>query len=235
MKILSIDTSGQQATAAIIDDNITISEILLNARTGENSWTHSEILMPGIDSMINLTGITKSSIDYIAYTSGPGSFTGLRIGASTALGLARGLNKPVIPVPTLSALAYNIPQGIVMPMMDARRSQVYFAIYNNGKLLTEYLAATIKEAVQVLESTTNTQGEIFVLGDCADANKEEILINIPNAVFVKQNLNRVRGSSVGLWAYENLDKAQNPSDNIDIMYIRAPQAIRDKEAALTHD
>ncbi|MCL1788471.1 MAG: tRNA (adenosine(37)-N6)-threonylcarbamoyltransferase complex dimerization subunit type 1 TsaB, partial [Defluviitaleaceae bacterium] len=125
MKILSIDTSGLQAGAAIVDDHVTIGEITLNARTGEKSWSHSEILMPGIHQLFKLTGICQHQIDYVAYTNGPGSFTGLRIGAATALGLAKGMGKPAISVPTLDALAYNMlgagGSGLVVPMMDARR------------------------------------------------------------------------------------------------------------------
>jgi len=227
VKILSIDTSGQQATAAIIDNYITVGEILLNARTGEKSWTHSEILMPGINSMFSLTGLGTKDIDYIAYTSGPGSFTGLRIGASTALGLARGLGKPVIAVPTLDALAYNVPVGNILPMMDARRGQVYFAVYDGVKRVTDYLAQPVSEAIDVLKNSIPQGENVFFLGDGADAYKNEICEKFPTALFVKQNLNRVRASSIGVWALENLDKAQDASDNVEILYVRAPQAVRD--------
>lgn len=227
MKILSIDTSGQQAAAAIIDNYITIGEILLNARTGERSWTHSEILMPGIDRLFNLTGLHIKDVDYIAYTSGPGSFTGLRIGASTALGLARGLDKPVIAVPTLDALAYNVPTGTMMPMMDARRGQVYFAVFDGVKRMTDYLALPVNEAIEVLEQTMPSNKNVFFVGDGADAYKDDICKKYPNAQFVKQNLNRVRASSVGVWALEHLEKAQKASDDVDILYVRAPQAVRD--------
>ena len=228
MRILGIDTSGQQATAAIVDNYITIGEILLNARTGEKSWTHSEILMPGIDSMFNLTGLGIKDIDYVAYTNGPGSFTGLRIGASTALGLARGLNKPVIAVPTLDALAYNIPMdsGQIVPMMDARRGQVYFAVYCDGKRITDYEALPVSEVLTKL----NISKPVIFLGDGADSYREEIVEKLPTAQFVKQNLNRIKASSVAVRALENLEKAQSPSDNVEISYIRAPQAVREAEA-----
>ena len=229
MNVLAIDTSGQQACAAIVDNYITIGEILLNARTGEKSWTHSEILMPGIDSMLKLTGLCMTDVDCLAYTSGPGSFTGLRIGASTALGLARGLNKPIIAVPTLDALAYNglIDNGVVVPMMDARRGQVYFAVYNGKNRVTDYSVLSVDEAMDVLESITVRVANIVFLGDGADAYREEILARMPTAQFAKQNLNRLRASSVGTWAWENFDKVKKPSDAADILYVRAPQAVSD--------
>ena len=230
MKILGIDTSGQQATAAIVDSYITIGEIMLNARTGEKSWTHSEILMPGIESMFNLTGLSIDSMDYIAYTNGPGSFTGLRIGASTALGLAHGLNKPVIAVPTLEALAYNISDRVeqIVPMMDARRSQVYFAVYQSdkksAKKIVEDDALPISDVIEKLDKTKPT---IFI-GDGADENRTAILELFPGAMFAPQNMNRVRGASVALWAMHHINTARAAADNVEISYIRAPQAVREK-------
>jgi len=237
MKILAIDTSGQQAGAAILDDYIIIGETLLNARTGEKSWTHSEILMPGIDQLFKLTGIDKYNIDYIAYTSGPGSFTGLRIGASTALGLASGLNKPSIPVPTLDSLAYNMlgagSNGLVVPMMDARRGQVYSAIYRQcegGTLvrITDYMALPVEEMILKIEDKF-THNNVLLLGDGVCANKDIIKTALPQAIFASQNNNRQRASSAAVWAFEQIKAGYTSSDNIDILYVRAPQAIQDKK------
>ena len=236
MKVLAIDTSGQQAGAAIIDNYITIGEVQLNARTGEKSWTHSEILMPGIDSMFKLTGLRVEDIDYVAYTSGPGSFTGLRIGASTALGLARGLNKPAIAVPTLDSLAYNVigALGLVVPMMDARRNQVYFAAFVGEERVTDYLALPVNEAMSAVGKLVSERNlpNVILLGDGADAYRDEILQNSPNVKlnFAKPNLNRQRASSVGLWALEHLENAASPIAEAEIMYVRAPQAVRDATA-----
>jgi len=230
VKILAIDTSGQHAGAAIVDNYITIGEISFNARTGEKSWTHSEILTPGINQLFALTGIRKHEIDYIAYTNGPGSFTGLRIGASTALGLARGLNKPTIPVPTLDALAYNVlglqNSGVVVPMLDARRGQVYSAIYTqeNGRM-TDYLALPVEELLaKVLDSSLVT-----VLGDGASEYASIISTALPNAIFAKQNNNRQRASSVALCAMELIATGFVPNDNVNILYVRAPQAVQQKK------
>jgi len=231
MKILAIDTSGQQANVAIIDDYIIIGEILLNARTGEKSWTHSEILMPGIDQLFKLTGVNMHHIDYIAYTSGPGSFTGLRIGASTALGLASGLNKPAIPVPTLDSLAYNMlgtgSNGLVVPMMDARRGQVYSAVYQQSQggtltRTTDYMALPIEEMIAKINSES-----VILLGDGVCAYKEVIKTTLPYAIFAPPNNNRQRASSAAVWALEQIKAGYTPNDNVDILYVRAPQAVQD--------
>ncbi|MCL2286176.1 MAG: tRNA (adenosine(37)-N6)-threonylcarbamoyltransferase complex dimerization subunit type 1 TsaB [Firmicutes bacterium] len=238
MKILAIDTSGQEAGAAIIDDYIIIGEILLNARTGEKSWTHSEILMPGIDQLFSLTGINMEQIDYVAYTSGPGSFTGLRIGASTALGLAKGLNIPTIPVPTLCSLAYNMlgtgNDGLVIPMMDARRGQVYSAVYRQGEggtltRTTDYMALPVDELlaqIQLVRKSDQLKNVIF-LGDGAQAYNETIKTALPYAIFAPPNNNRQRASSAAVWALEQIKAGYTQSNTVDILYVRAPQAVQD--------
>jgi len=242
VKILAIDTSGQQATAAIVSEYITIGEVLLNARTGEKAWTHSEILMPGIDQLFSLTRLRPEEIDYVAYTCGPGSFTGLRIGAATALGMARALDIQAIPVPTLDALAYNVVgirnNGFVIPMLDARRGQVYTAIYgqsaNDGILGREsdYMALPVEEAIQsmfaTLDYSPSPGADVLFIGDGADANAEVIRKILPAAFIAPANSNRLRASSVGVWATEKvLDGHTSFPDKVDILYVRAPQAVRE--------
>ena len=237
MKILAIDTSGQEAGAAIIDDYIIIGEILLNARTGDKAWTHSEILMPGIDQLFSLTGINMEQIDYIAYTSGPGSFTGLRIGASTALGLAKGLNIPAIPVPTLCSLAYNMlgtgSNGLVIPMMDARRGQVYSAVYRQGEggtltRTTDYIALPVEDLLAQIQLVPKLdQLKNIFLGDGAQAYKEVIKTALRQAIFAPANNNRQRASSAAVWALEQIKAGYTPNNTVDILYVRAPQAVQD--------
>ena len=118
MKILALDTTGLVASAAIVDESKTIAEFTTNYKK-----THSQTIMPMIEAIRNMAEIELNDIDYIACASGPGSFTGLRIGAATAKGLAHGLDKKIIPVPTLDALAYNLAycSSLIVPIMDARR------------------------------------------------------------------------------------------------------------------
>ncbi|MCL2355688.1 MAG: tRNA (adenosine(37)-N6)-threonylcarbamoyltransferase complex dimerization subunit type 1 TsaB [Defluviitaleaceae bacterium] len=226
LRILAIDTSGEQGSAAIVSPYITCGEIFFNARTGEKSWTHSEALMPAVEKLFELTRLEPADIDFVAYTNGPGSFTGLRIGAASALAIARALEIPAIPVPTLDALAHNITcgSGTIIPMLDARRGQVYTAVYfcENGVISrqTDYTAAPVEEFLQTLSVTAqlpteiasaantsqpNVSGcapgsQIFFLGDGACANEKIIREKIPNAIFAPQNNNRQRASSVGMYA-----------------------------------
>jgi tRNA threonylcarbamoyladenosine biosynthesis protein TsaB len=233
LKILAIDTSGVQAGAAVVTGNnspyITAGEITLNARTGERSWTHSEILMPAVEQLFKLTRLEPSDMDYVAYTNGPGSFTGLRIGAAAALGIARALNKPAIAVPTLDTLAYNIlcSDCIIVPMLDARRGQVYTAVYSadkNGRIKreTEFLALPLEDFLN--EYLTDKNKPVFFLGDGAD--EKIISEKIPDAVFAPANNNRQRAASAAVWALEKISEGHKFSNEIEIKYVRAPQAVR---------
>ena len=126
MKILALDSSGMTASAAIMEDGILRAEYPVNI-----GLTHSQTLLPMIDTITGMTGIKTEELDAIAIAGGPGSFTGLRIGSSTAKGIALAWNIPVISVQTVDALAYNLygTQGLICPMMDARRQQVYTGLY----------------------------------------------------------------------------------------------------------
>ena len=126
MKILGIDSSGMTATVALIEDDVTLAEYSVNYKR-----THSETLMPMLDDIVKATETDLSEIDAIAIAAGPGSFTGLRIGAATVKGLGLALEKPVIAVPTCEGLAMNLwgNDGLICPIIDARRNQVYTGIY----------------------------------------------------------------------------------------------------------
>ena len=130
MRILGIESSSLVASAAIYEDGITMAEYTVDFK-----MTHSQTLLPMIDEMVKLVGIDLNTIDAIAVSGGPGSFTGLRIGSATAKGLGLALNKPLIHVPTLDATAYNLfgASGLICPIMDARRNQVYTGIYRFEK------------------------------------------------------------------------------------------------------
>ena len=122
MRVLAIDSSGLTATVAVVEDEQTIAEYTVNYKK-----THSQTLLPMIDEVKKMIDLDLSSIDAIAVSGGPGSFTGLRIGSATAKGLGLALGKPLIHVPTVDALAYNVYGcgDLICPIMDARRKQVY--------------------------------------------------------------------------------------------------------------
>ena len=126
MKILSIDSCSNVATAALVDDDVLIAQFSLNNKT-----THSTKLLPQIEYMMKNAETQFSDIDLFAVTVGPGSFTGQRIGVSTAKALAHAVNKPMVGVSSLMAMAYNIKYTdfLICPIMDARREQVYTATF----------------------------------------------------------------------------------------------------------
>ena len=122
MKILALDSSGLVASVAVIEDDRLTAEYTVNYKK-----THSQTLVPMMDAIREMTELKIDTIDAIAVAAGPGSFTGLRIGSATAKGLGLALGKPVIPVPTVDGLAWQMygTDKLVCPIMDARRSQVY--------------------------------------------------------------------------------------------------------------
>ncbi|MCI8462518.1 MAG: tRNA (adenosine(37)-N6)-threonylcarbamoyltransferase complex dimerization subunit type 1 TsaB [Lachnospiraceae bacterium] len=126
MKILGLDSSGLAASVAIVEDDKLLAEY-----TTDYKKTHSQTLLPMLEELRRMIELDLDSLDAIAISSGPGSFTGLRIGSATAKGLGFALNKPLVEVPTLEGLAWNLWGAgcLVCPLMDARRNQVYTAAY----------------------------------------------------------------------------------------------------------
>ena len=126
MKLLALDTSSMTATVALFDDNKLIGEYTLNHKR-----SHSQKLMPMIEEIIKSCDLTPKEIDAFAVSLGPGSFTGLRIGIATVTAMAQALDKMVVGVPTLEALAFNLfnSEGLVCPIIDAQRDLVYTGVY----------------------------------------------------------------------------------------------------------
>ena len=179
MNILAIESSGKVASAAIWQDGAILSE-----KMGAFKVTHSETLMPLIAEVIKETGIGKENIDLIAVSGGPGSFTGLRIGSATAKGLGLALEKPLVHVPTLDAMAWNFKGtgATVVPIMDARRDQVYTGIYrfdlskegSQAMIIdTAGCAMAVTELLDLLK-TEHSKEEIIFLGDGVDAFSDVI-------------------------------------------------------------
>ncbi len=163
MRILAIDASGQVASVALLTDETLAAEYTIDYKK-----THSQTLLPMIDEIMRMIEMEPDELDAIAVSAGPGSFTGLRIGAATAKGLAMSLNKKIIAVPTLDMLAYNYmgTEHLICPMMDARRNQVYTGLYEckQDKVLplSRQTACSIDELIDNVNSMCRTT--IF-LGD----------------------------------------------------------------------
>ena len=153
MKILALDSTAIAASVALCED-----DALLGEYTIQNGNTHSETILPMVESLLKHFGLTPNEIDLFALSAGPGSFTGVRIGAATVKGLAFGRNKPCIGVSTLEALATNltVADGLICPVMNARRKQVYTALFRckNGNLerLMPDSAIAISELDQILSA-----------------------------------------------------------------------------------
>ncbi len=228
MKILSLDTTGLVASCAVVDEEKTIAEYTTNYKK-----THSQTLMPMIEEMCKIIELDLAEIDYIACACGPGSFTGLRIGAATAKGLAHGLNKKIIPIPTLDALAYNITGSSVpvVPIMDARRNQVYSAVYDTLqglKPVSEYMACDINELLGYVNKISD---KAVFLGDGVPVFRDRIKEFNSGFAFAPVSCNMQRAACVGALALERVDKAVG-CDDFEIIYLRKSQAEREREEKL---
>ena len=172
MKILSIDSSALPVSCAVLDGGRMTAEFTISLKL-----THSETLMPLLDELLKKSGTEPESIDALAVSGGPGSFTGLRIGSATVKGLGDALNIPVISVPTLEALAYNVfsPDALVVPMMDARRKNVYTGIYEyEGEELKEVLPQCIIPLKELAEKLDHLDRRVIFTGDGIYVFKEEL-------------------------------------------------------------
>ena len=199
MKILALDSSGLVASVAVVEDNQLLAEYTVNYKK-----THSQTLLPMLDEIAKMIELDLETIDAIAVAAGPGSFTGLRIGSATAKGLGLALKKPLIPVPTVDALAYNLydSTGVICPMMDARRKQVYTGIYRfaDHELVTVSRQKAI--AVEELIRELNALGEaVIFLGDGVTVYQEMLKENmqVPYS-FAPAHLNKQRAGAVGALA-----------------------------------
>lgn len=228
MRILGIESSSLVASAAIYEDGITMAEYTVDFK-----MTHSQTLLPMIDEMVKLVGIDLNTIDAIAVSGGPGSFTGLRIGSATAKGLGLALNKPLIHVPTLDATAYNLfgASGLICPIMDARRNQVYTGVY----CYTDHRLDTVWEqdtmSIEALAEGLNClDHEVIFLGDGVAVYREklEALLTIPFS-FAPAHVNRQRAAAVGALAevYYKEGKIQTAEEH-EPEYLRKSQAERER-------
>ena len=203
MKILALDSSGLVASVAVTEEDVLIAEYTVNYKK-----THSQTLMPMLQAIKDTVELDLDTIDAIAIAAGPGSFTGLRIGSATAKGLGLALGKPLVEVPTVAGLAYNLwgSDKLVCPIMDARRNQVYTGIYTymqdgaqcRMKTIKEQCAADISEILAILNELGK---EVIFLGDGVPVFKERIgqELQVPYT-FAPAHCNRQRAGAVAALA-----------------------------------
>lgn len=227
MKILGIDASGLSASVAILEDEKLVAEYTIN-----NKLTHSHTLMPMISEICKMVNLDLETIDAIGVTSGPGSFTGLRISAGTAKGMALGLDIPIVGIPTLDAIANNIQytDHVICPIMDARRNHLYTALYKweNDVLnrLTDHMIIPVTDVIKALEERDE---KVIFMGDGIDVYKEEIIAALGEKVyFAPPSLKLQRASTVAILAMEKA-KAGETISHMDFapVYLRPSQAERE--------
>ena len=228
MRILGIESSSMTASVALMDSGITMAEYTVNFKK-----THSQTLLPMIHQMVSLLEIELSTIDAIAVSGGPGSFTGLRIGSATAKGLGFALNKPLIHIPTLDATAYNLfgASGLICPIMDARRNQVYTGIYRFEREFEVVMEQAAMEIGELL-SRLNACGEpVIFLGDGVPVYEDRIREQMVQPFdFAPANDNRQRAASVAALGavYYTAGKFETAAEHKPD-YLRKSQAERERE------
>lgn len=250
MRVLALESSGLVASVAIVEEEQLLAEYTVNyiqraprdrgpsATLAKLKKTHSQTLMPMLDEVVRMMEQDLEEIDAIAVAGGPGSFTGLRIGSATAKGLGLALDKPLIHIPTVDAIAYNLYgyRDLICPMMDARRNQVYTGLYtfvreDGGRevfqVVNEQMAVEVE---QLIEQINQLQRPVVFLGDGVPVYRELLAdgLRIPYS-FAPAHLNRQRASSVGALGIQyyragNYETAMEHQPD----YLRVSQAERER-------
>ena len=233
MKILALDTSAVPASCAVTENGKVLASAYVNT-----PLTHSQTLMPMVENMLKNAALSAMDVDVLAVSAGPGSFTGLRIGAATAKGFALALDKPLVAVPTLDALAYNIFETgkIICPIMDARRNQVYAAFYmwENGKMLrlTDHMAESIDRIIEIAEIL---EQEVIFLGDGVPVHREKLEQN-EKFLFAPSHCNMQRASAVAALGLTLAEAGMAKDGNeFELIYLRKSQAEREREERLAKE
>ena len=249
MRVLAIDSSGLTATVAVMEETQTVAEYTINYKK-----THSQTLLPMIDEVVKMTELDLGTINAIAVAGGPGSFTGLRIGSATAKGLGLALNKPLIHVPTVDGLAYNVfgCEDIICPIMDARRNQVYTGIYTfskkagekEGRNLVEPVFQVIKMQMAVsieelAERLNRYRRPVVFLGDGVPVYENVLAekLTVPYS-FAPAYMNRQRAAVVGTLAIQYYKSGkfetaeEHRPDYLRVSQAERERAQREKEAEI---
>lgn len=225
MRILAVDSSAKAASVSIFEDGKNLAEFYINTKL-----THSQTLMPMVEWILKSVQLTVDDIDLYTVSAGPGSFTGLRIGISCVKGLAFSNEKPCVAVSTLQALAYNVSQKtVICPVMDARCSQVYTAMFEfDGEKYTRLcedeaiLICDLKEKIKKIEKN------VILVGDGAEMCYNILKESCNNVSLAAENVRFQHAFSVALVAHEEFLKGNFvKSDALNPFYLRLPQAERE--------
>ncbi len=231
MRILGIESSSLVASVAIVTDDVVTAEYTVNFKK-----THSQTLLPMVDQVVSMLELDLHQIDAIAVSGGPGSFTGLRIGSATAKGLGMALGKPLIHVPTVDAMAYNLygVSAFICPIMDARRNQVYTGLYRFEEGF-EVVEAQCAMDMDRWIAELNAKGRrVIFLGDGVSVYAEKIRqqMTVPFD-FAPAHCSRQRAASVAALGevYYAQGRTETAAEHVPD-YLRKAQAERELEEAL---
>ena len=229
MLILGLDTTTLACSAALLDGETLLAEYTLNIRK-----THSERLMPLLHALLQESQVEREQLEAIAVAAGPGSFTGIRIGVATARALAQGLNIPVTGVSTIRALAEAVaaPGALICPLLDARRSEVYTALYRREPFpprgLEMLLAPAALEIGALTEKLKRYNEPVIFTGEGAPAYSEHLVLELGEKAVLPQPPQRLcRAAWVALCGRRIL--AKNPQASFHEVlpqYLRRPEAER---------
>lgn len=240
MKILAVDSSGLVASIAVVEDDNMIAEYTVNYKK-----THSQTLLPMLEEICKMIELDLDTIDAIAVAAGPGSFTGLRIGCATVKGLGLALNKPIVSVPTVDAISYNLwgCDKLICPMMDARREQVYTGIYEFTKdasgrtvhnVIEQQCAVFVEE---IIDKINGIGREVVFLGDGVPvysdiiASKCKVRFELAPAHMARQ---RAGALAVLAQEYYKAGKTETAAEHKPD-YLRKSQAEREREEAMKNE
>lgn len=227
MKILAIDSTANTSTVALLEN-----EALLGIYTANTKNTHSETLLPMVKHLLLTLNVSNDQIDAYAVSNGPGSFTGVRIGVATVKGLAFGKNKKCVEVSTIEALAQNLEgfEGVICPIMNARRGQVYTGAFLNGKRIIDDTCMMLDDLIPMLESYNE---KIYFAGDGYSLIENKKIANLQST---PEMLRYQNAFSVGKIAYKKLQNEEYTTDKeLSVEYLRKPQAEREREEKLKEE
>lgn len=227
MKILALESSGLVASVAVWEDHKIIGEFSTNFKK-----THSQTLLPMLDKVVQMLELKLEEIDAIAVSKGPGSFTGLRIGSATAKGLGLALDKPLIGVPTVDALAYNLygTKRLICPMMDARRAQVYTGLYTfeggQFKIVCPQKACSLEEIAEQINALGK---ETILLGDGVPVYEKMIkdMLHVPYSMAPAHLAYQRAGALASLAAIYFEEGKTETAKAFKLDYLRVSQAERE--------
>ena len=221
MKILSVESSAASCSVALSDNGVLIGEEFTNVKL-----THSETLMPMVKNILDNTKTDIGAVDVFAVSNGPGSFTGVRIGVAAVM--ADGVGKPCCGISTLETIAYPFfdRNCVVCSLMDARCSQVYTALFENGKRLTPDSAMLISELADSLKSIDKP---IVFAGDGAAVTYEKLSDSFDNIILADAQNRYQRASSVAFLTEKYINSGKLPVSANELLpvYLRLPQAERE--------